>query len=157
MRFSELLNEGSKSFEKLVDKNEFPIFKYIKNEHIKELEKEIISNSKHCKYKNRVDDIEFGGNTAMFEVTFPEFKDYDDDSGDMYDFADEFLKSSFYSALKKLGLSFIIYTDDVSIMGRSNTLMIEICVKDIYKETFENEVKKHKEYEYLRSFIDKIK
>nr|DAP72734.1 MAG TPA: hypothetical protein [Caudoviricetes sp.] len=157
MRFSDLLNEGSKSFDRLVDKNEFPIFKYFKDEHLKELKKEIINNSKHCKYKNRIEDIDFGGNTIMFEVSFPEFRDYNDDSGDMYDFSSEFLRSSFYTALKNLGLSFIIYTDDVSIMGKFNTLMIEICVKDIYKETFEHEIKKHKEFEYLKTFIDKIK
>ena len=76
----------------------------------------------------------------MFEVSFPTFDDYNDDSGEMYDFSSEFLRSSFYTALKNLGLSFIIYTDDVSISG--NELMIEICVKDIYKETFEHEIKK---------------
>lgn len=155
MRFSDLLNEGSKSFDRLVDKNEFPIFKYFKDEHLKELKKEIINNSKHCKYKNRIEDIDFGGNTIMFEVSFPEFRDYNDDSGEMYDYAHEFLRSSFYTALKNLGLSFIIYDDDVSISG--NELMIEICVKDIYKETFEYEIKKHKEFEYLKTFIDKIK
>ena len=157
MKFTDLLSEGSSSFDILVDKNEFPIFKYFKDEHIKELKKEIINNSKHCKYKNKIDDITIGNNTILFEVTFPEFDDFDDESGEMYDFSSEFLKSSFYGALKKLGLSFIIYTYDVSIAMRSNTLMIEICVKDIYKETFEHEVEKHKEYEYLRTFIDKLK
>lgn len=157
MRFSDLLNEGSKSFGRLVDKNEFPIFKYFKDEHLKELKKEIINNSKHCKYKNRIEDITFGNNTALFEVTFYDFKDFNDDYGEMYSFASEFLRSSLYSAFKKLGLSFIIYTYDVSIMGKSNTLMIEICVKDIYKETFEHEIKKYKEFEYLKTFIDKIK
>lgn len=134
MNFLELsdINKDSKSFKKLAAKNEYPIFKYFKDKHIKELKREIINSSKQCKYKNRIDDIDFSENSIIFKVTFVDFEDYNDSFGEMQIFAHEFLKSSFYGALKKLGLSFIIYTYDVPVVFKPNILFIEICVKDIY-------------------------
>ena len=155
MKFKEILKEDSK-FDKFLYKKEYPIFRELKDQHIKELKKEI-EKLVNSKLNARLDSISIEQNFIFSEVFFKELENVDnEDDGvsEIFDCKFEFEKIVRQS-LKNIGLNGItLLSDDESFNSFDKTLNIDMVIFDYNKDYIKNLDKK---FDYLKDYLEVLK
>ena len=151
MKFKEILKEDSK-FDKFLYKKEYPIFRELKDQHIKELKKEI-EKLVNSKLNARLDYISIEQNFIFSEVSFNDFKN-DDDVSEIFDRCFEYEKIV-NQALKNIGLYGLkLYCDSDTLDQIDKTLNIDMVIFDYNKDYIKNLDKK---FDYLKDYLKVLK
>lgn len=153
MKFKDLIKENSK-FDQILYKKEFMIFKEMKDQHIKELEKEIEKLLK-SKLNAKLIDITIDGNSIHSEVLFKDSENLEDDDVGEIDYYGYKFGEIVDKALKNIGLGGIkLYRDEEYLDPFDKTITIDFVIcgynKDYIKDLDKN-------FEYLKDFLEKLK